>query len=229
MLYPRGARCLGCRDPLHTLPRSVLCAACERQLERLRVQGDICPRCMTPLDERGRCDFCHGKPVRYLRAIYAAYRYAGLARRLIWQLKFYWKDDAALPFITAMGEIVPLGEYDALTYVPLHPKREKKRGANQAQTLCRLLSPRLGMPCLSLLERTSNTRPQMEINLLGRRQNVKNAFQAVQSVEGLRILLVDDIRTSGATAQECARVLLRAGARDVSLLTATIALKKGVK
>ena len=225
LVYPRGVSCLGCGDPLHADRRTGLCEKCMQRLEKLKIT-DACPRCMTKLDANGRCGFCRGKPIRYLRACYGAYTYTGLARKLIWRLKFHWEDEPAQVLADNMLPLPPRGEYDALVPVPLHERRQRRRGANQAETLCRLLAPRLGMPVLPLLKRTGDTLSQVKLSAAMRRKNVRNAFEATGSAEGLRILLVDDIRTTGATAQECARMLLKCGAKYVGLLTAAIAMKK---
>lgn len=228
-LYPRASACLGCGDPLHAEVRTCLCKTCRDALEKLRIPDSACPHCMSPLDERGRCAFCRGHGLKGLKAGYGAYRYAGVARKLIWRLKFFWQDEAAQALCDSMRQLVPLGEYDVLTPVPLYRKRVRYRGCNQAETLCRLLAPQLGMPVVCALIRTRNTAPQVTLSAHQRRKNVRHAFRATENVEGLRILLVDDIRTTGATARECAKELTRAGAKHVSILTAAIAIKKNDK
>lgn len=228
MLYPRGVICLGCGNPLHTDPRTCLCVRCKDSLENLRLKNP-CPRCMTPLNERGRCSFCHGRMLKYLKAGYSVFAYKGIARRLIWQMKFYWKDEAAWVLAEGMTAAFPPGGYDALVPVPLHKRRQHKRGANQAETLSKLVSHKAGLPVMTALNRISDTRSQVRLSAAQRRKNVKDAFACAENVEGLRLLLVDDIRTTGATAQECARVLLCSGAKEVGILTAAIALKKDEK
>lgn len=225
MLYPRGVCCLLCGDPRHADRRTCLCTDCAEKLSLLRVRENACPRCMMRVNEKGVCTYCRSGAMKGLKAGYAAYFYRGSARRLIWLLKFYWQDEAAMALIDSMTEVAPRGEYDALVPVPLHEKRLRRRGKNQAETLCGLLSPRLGLPVLQGLKRIRNTHSQVSLSAALRKQNVKGAFQAIESVEGLRLLLVDDVRTTGATARECARELTRAGAGTVGIMTAALVEK----
>jgi ComF family protein len=198
---------------------------CRDNLATLRLRNDACPRCMSRVNEQGVCVYCRSGAMKGLKAGYAAYRYMGEARQLIWLLKFHWQDEAVLALTESMAEAVPRGEYDALVPVPLHPRRLRRRGKNQAETLCGLLSPRLGLPVLQGLKRIRNTHSQVSLSAALRKQNVKGAFQAIESVEGLRLLLVDDVRTTGATARECARELTRAGAGTVGIMTAALVEK----
>lgn len=225
LLFPRNARCLYCRHPRNALPLG-LCPACMEKLEELAIGENACPRCMSPLDDSGSCDFCKHKGLGALRFGYAPFHYKSVARQLILQLKFHYQDDAAPLLSQRMLPLIPLGEYDALAPVPLHHRKQRARGANQAEILCHLLSPKAGLPVLPLLERIRFTKPQKNLTPFQRQKNVQDAFQLTGSAEGLRILLVDDIRTTGATARECARVSLRGKAKSVSLLTAAIATRE---
>jgi ComF family protein len=111
---------------------------------------------------------------------------------------------------------------DAISYVPLHPARERERGYNQAAELAREIAGPLGLPLLrGAVDRSRSTPPQVGLNRPDRMTNVKGAFATSGScqVEGLALLLVDDVMTTGATANECARELLRAGAREVRVAT----------
>ena len=136
---------------------------------------------------------------------FAAFRHRGAARELVMQLKYRYCDEAADALALAMAQCVPLGRYDALVPVPLHARRQRTRGGNQAEILCRALSPRLGLPVLNLLTRVRETREQ---------------------ARGLRLLIVDDVRTTGATARACAQALSQGGARKLGILTATAAVQE---
>jgi ComF family protein len=110
---------------------------------------------------------------------------------------------------------------DALVPVPLHPRRKRERGFNQAQSLCELLSQRAGLPLWPALERVRYTESQTRFSRAERLQNIRGAFRcaAPWPIEDARLLLVDDIFTTGSTVDECARVLRRAGAASVRVLT----------
>lgn len=111
--------------------------------------------------------------------------------------------------------------YDVVMPVPLHVRRLRWRGFNQAQLLARAIARAAGVPLDPYaLRRVRQTLPQVHLNETERRHNVARAFAVVdpRSVRRRRILLVDDVYTTGATVEECSRVLLRAGARHVDVL-----------
>ena len=100
--------------------------------------------------------------------------------------------------------------------VPLHPKKEKRRGFNQTLLLCGAISEKTGIPVLENgLRRKKDTAPQSLLSVEERKENLRDVFEAAAGVEGKRILLVDDIFTTGTTCNECARALYRAGAAGV--------------
>jgi ComF family protein len=124
-----------------------------------------------------------------------------------------------------MAEVSRLNAFndcDVIVPVPLHPERLRWRGYNQALLLARRVGKRLKRPVDGFsLTRTRNTQPQVELRESERRRNVTGAFAVVEGsrLQGKKILLVDDVYTSGATAGECARVLTESGAENVSVLT----------
>ncbi len=132
------------------------------------------------------------------------------------------KDFLAACLAQTAQEELELGEINAIVPVPLHRSRERERGFNQSAVLAGALARQLGLPVReALLLRHRKTRPQTGLTFAQRRRNVRGAF-AVRSgvtIDKLRILLVDDVYTTGATAHACARALRRAGARSVVVLT----------
>ncbi|MGB7949152.1 MAG: ComF family protein [Candidatus Binatia bacterium] len=111
---------------------------------------------------------------------------------------------------------------DLIVPVPLHPKRLRWRGFNQSLLLARQVSRKYDVPVDPfLLDRRRETLTQTELTEEERRRNVRGAFETdpKKSLKGRRVLLVDDVYTSGATVNECSRVLMRAGAREVTVLT----------
>ena len=110
-----------------------------------------------------------------------------------------------------------LAKTDFVLSVPLHPKKEKKRGFNQTHILCEQLSARTGLPFRrDILVRKRETAAQSTLDSSKqRRQNLKNAFAVTEDLTGKQVLLVDDIFTTGATCNECAKELYRAGAQKV--------------
>jgi len=108
---------------------------------------------------------------------------------------------------------------DSITNVPLHRKKRRKRGYDQSEVLARALAEHSGIPYESTLKRIVDTPTQTNLDRSRRIANVKGAFETSADVRGKCILLVDDVLTTGSTAAECARTLLKSGAREVRILT----------
>ena len=101
-LLPRAALCLLCGDPRRAGGQDCLCPACREGLSRLRLRDQVCLRCMTPLDEHGRCAFCAAGGLEGLQEGFAAFRHRGAARELVMQLKYRYCDEAADALALAM-------------------------------------------------------------------------------------------------------------------------------
>lgn len=149
--------------------------------------------------------------------------FEGPVRTAVHRLKY--RDGHALAgplggLLVGWWEEHPLG-VDVVVPVPLHPQRLERRGYNQAALLAAVLARGVGLPLLErALVRVRNTRPQMSLGREARRANVAGAFRAVDgAVEGQRVLLVDDVCTTGATLEACADALREAGAAEVRALT----------
>jgi predicted amidophosphoribosyltransferase len=138
------------------------------------------------------------------------------------KLKFGGWRGVAGAFAVAM-EALDLPAVEVVTWVPLARAREAERGYDQAQALARALARRIGRPAVPLLRRTVATAPQAKRSAAERRAALAGAFRSVRAAPR-SVLLVDDVLTTGATADSCARELRRAGAGSVVLATATRAL-----
>jgi len=112
--------------------------------------------------------------------------------------------------------------FDVIVPVPLHPARRRERGFNQAELLARSLSRLTGLPVMLVLERVRYTTTQTAFDRTERMENLRNAFRLrpARNVRGSRVLLVDDVLTTGSTLSECARVLKESGASSVHAATA---------
>ena len=118
------------------------------------------------------------------------------------------------------------GEFDTVTWVPVSRKRLKRRGYDQARLLAEEAARVLEVPALPLLSKTRDTPPQSGLEEAGqRRANVLGVYRAPDAAAGLRVLLADDVVTTGSTLSECARTLLTAGAAEVVCVTLAQARK----
>jgi len=208
---------------LRELFRYPLCRSCLHAPEPLSAEF-FCVSCRTPfqnafpLDPQGRCAICRSG-LRGFDAAYSFAAYEGVMRQLIHLYKYARIKTLAGPLADLLARAMPLDEsFDAIVPVPLHWFRKWRRGFNQAELLARSLSKRTGIPLAHALKRRKSTRTQAGLSNRARRENVTRAFHA-RAVEGKRLLLIDDVMTTGSTGAACALALKRAGAARVALLT----------
>ncbi len=152
----------------------------------------------------------------------APFGFVGPVRRAVHRLKFGgWRPVADALAVAMVGawDGAPWGPPDAVTWVPLSRRRLATRGYDQARALASAVAPRLGAPRVRLLRRAGDAGPQARRGGAERRAAMRGVFAAAREVSG-RILLVDDVLTTGATAGACAEALLAAGASEVALLAA---------
>jgi len=185
----------------------------------------FCVSCRTPfqnafpLDADGRCALCRFG-LRGFDAAYCFGSYEGVLRELIHLYKYGRVKTLARPLGALLAAALPREEcFDAVTPVPLHWRRQWQRGFNQSELLARTIARRCGVPVIHALKRVRPTVAQAGLSNTGRRRNVAAAFRPRRAVEGKRILLIDDVMTTGSTAAACALALKRAGASKVALLT----------
>ncbi len=144
--------------------------------------------------------------------------YDGILKEAIYQLKYSGLRNLARPLSGLLLQL-PLPDADLIVPVPPDRYRLKNRGFNHTSLIARYLSKRLKMPLvIDGLIKIKATPQQINLKREERLKNLKRAFRAVKSFSGKRILLIDDVITTGATASECARALLLAGASEVYLV-----------
>lgn len=174
-----------------------------------------------PLDEKGVCAACRSG-LRGFDHAASFGLYEGSLRRLIHLYKYSGMKQLAGTLAGFMDRAVPIdASFDAVVPVPLHWRKQWDRGFNQSELLARHIARRRGVPVLHALRRRRSTAVQAGLASAGRRRNVAGAFtlRSGPKLAGKRILLIDDVMTTGATASACASALKRGGAKSVSLLT----------
>jgi ComF family protein len=221
-------RCAHCRSPLGEPAAPFFCSSCWADFSTL--QGRLCPRCGRPFaspealahSPEHECGACRRSPPRYDQAL-AVGQFEGALREAIHQYKYRPCRSLAAPLARWMlDHLRVLTTIDVIMPVPLHRSRLRERGFNQALLLASTVSKAHGIPLsYDNLTRFRSTRPQVELSGEERVLNVRGAFRLAkpEDVEGKRILLVDDVFTTGATMNECAAVLKSAGALSVVALT----------
>jgi len=194
---------------------SLLCAACTAELPRL--PQALCPRCTLPSPTGEVCGRCQKHPPHFDRMI-AAFPYAFPIDRLVQQLKYGHQLALASWLGEQLAEQCEGIEANLIIPMPLHPERMAERGFNQSVEIARPVARRLGKTiAFHACQRTRPTSPQEGLSLLQRRRNLKHAFACPTELTGLDILLVDDVATTGASADECARTLKLHGATTVTV------------
>lgn len=229
MLFPRAANCLCCRDPRHASLADCLCEKCREELKQLWVPPEACNRCLSPVKAGKPCQRCASEAMQEIDRVFAPYMYKNAVRSLIHAFKFDACNEA-LPLLgEAMAKALSERNFDCIVPVPLHTKRLRKRGVNQSLLLAKSLGERTGIPVFDAMSRIRHVTPQSLLNEKDRMENVKDAFKANETVAGKRVLLVDDVRTTGSTANACAKALKEAGACSVSLCTVAVVYKSARK
>jgi predicted amidophosphoribosyltransferase len=203
-------RCVACGTA-----GGLLCAGCRSELVLLR--GTACARCGCPTAwPVERCGECAGRRLAFASAR-AAVAYIGPARPLVSAWKERGLRGAGTLAVELVAETVPRPSVEALTFVPGESDRVAWRGLNTAEVLARSLAVPWQLPVEPLLERVRNVRPQRGLPRAARAANVRGSFCA-RGPAPRAVALVDDVYTTGATANAAARELRRAGARSVHVV-----------
>jgi ComF family protein len=224
LFYP--ATCVVCSANVERA--DYLCGDCQRRAPR--IVPPFCTKCSEPfpgaITQTFSCANCEHRILHFDCAV-AAYRSRGLVRRLVHQFKYAKQRHLRYPVAAWLLETLHDPrlhgrQFDAIVPVPLHPARERERGFNQAVLLAELLAVSAAVPMRLVLERTRYTTTQTAYDRAERMENLHGAFRLRknQDVRDLRVLLIDDVLTTGSTLSECARVLRAAGAVSVHAATA---------
>jgi ComF family protein len=200
-----GGACYVCRGQA----RGLLCAACLAELPRL--PEALCPRCALPAPSGALCGRCLAEPPQY-DATVAVLAYDFPADVLVHALKFRGELSLAPLLAGLLKERIDSQPMHLLVPVPLSAERLRRRGYNQALEIARYLPGQVDFSCCV---RTRDAAPQMELPWAERQRNVRAAFRCTRPLAGQTVAVVDDVMTTGATLDELARTLKRAGAARV--------------
>lgn len=220
-------RCASCGGELEEGAPIPLCKGCRTGIGYIR--SPLCTVCGEPFasdaEKDHPCGSCLVSPPPF-RVARSLGRYDGNLMTMIHRLKYHEQSRLAAPLgrLLAGGDYpgLRLGETSLVIPVPLHLRRLRQRGFNQSLLLAKALGKRHGIPVdARSLRRPVASDPQVSLGRRERERNVRGVFAVEDAgrVKGMDVLLVDDVYTTGSTLKECARVLLRAGAREVSVLT----------
>lgn len=247
-IFPSGIYCVCCGDLIDSTRPYALCDACVRALHW--TVGPVCSKCGKELAPSGKstgsdtpnwsghllCEDCRVFSRRFQKGL-SCVRYGLMERNLIHQLKYGGKAYVAdslsqIMYDRLCAEALPDWP-DWIVPVPMHEKKRRKRGYNQAELLAEGISQLSDIPRINALMRRKETAAMSGLTGAERRENLKNVFtvceKQVRIIENRTLLLIDDVYTTGTTADECAAALLSAGAGQVYVLVFASGTDRSVK
>jgi ComF family protein len=217
--------CRLCRQPLRNVSRIPVCPACLAKTRPIEAEF-FCRQCRTPfvnafpLDEHDLCTVCRESQANF-DAAYSYGSYEGTLRDLIHLFKYARVESLSLPLSRLMAGALPRDErFDLVMAMPMHWLKRWLRGFNQAELLAKPIAQRLCLPLARNLNRKKLGKSQAGLDFAERMTNLEDAFylRHPEQIPGRRILLVDDVMTTGATLRSAAGLLKDAGARRVCAL-----------
>lgn len=225
-LYPPA--CIACKVALPVNGGEFyICARCRPLFAA--VPAPFCKKCGQPLGDGGEgCAACFGKSFHF-ESNESAFVYDALMRELLHDLKFRNKKRIATGLGRLWAERIALPDSEfSLTWLPMHRKKRRERGFDQAEIMACEIAARLGCPVAKMLSREADTPPQSGLHPKLRAENVSGAFEIANgaAVAGRSVVIIDDIFTTGASINECAKILMDGGAKAVYARTLAVALKK---
>ena len=218
LLYPK--RCDLCGEVI-----ALDEARCEECRNTKPITGKICRKCGR---EEATCRCQQQKFSPGYRAFCAPYYFDGSMRKGVYRLK----NSGFTELVPGMADAVVAAcrqryeavMFDAVTFVPMRRRRQRRRGYNQSRLLAEAVAKRYGIPCVPLLKKVKNTRSQRTSDASQRKVNLYGAFAVIDGAEvaGKTLLIVDDVKTTGYTLSECAVMLNAAGAAAVYAAAFTV-------
>lgn len=201
IIFPKPSSCSGCGRELIKFDKYRLCSECFGKIKKYEAEGE---NVITDTDFDNVIISCC---------------YEGLVREMIHKIKYKDKREIALTIAALMADEVNGAylNYDLIVPVPISLKKLKKRGYNHVYIIARELSELIKVPVLDCIRRVKDTEPQILFNSIERWYNVKDCFEIDTNLYAKKILLLDDVITTGATAHYCAAEIKKAGAAKVTV------------
>lgn len=216
LLYP--SICPLCKKHSDSSEHSPICKNCWDGIKQY--SGPACSICATPLVSKYAtiCESCINNSPKFSRVLNYGL-YSGALAEAIHRMKFYGIRRLAKPLTRLLLDL-QIPKHDGVLPVPLSKKGLISRGFNQSLLISKMLSKELGILLFTnTLLKIKDTLPQIGLNAKQRMKNIKGAFAVSSNIKGLKLLLVDDVMTTGATARECSKALINAGAKEVIVIT----------
>lgn len=220
-------QCLGCAEILHPFTGQIFCPVCSDKIKF--VSGSICPVCGTTFSDSPAPDHVCGDCLEnktYFTCARSIFRYETFILEVIHQFKYGRNMSVGETLASYMAGFsfpdIDFTDYSMIIPVPLNIKRLRERGFNQSLILARAMGKKRQIPVnFSVLKRQKFTLTQAGSNRNERKQNIKGAFEVKDSkkIAGKNVIIIDDVYTTGATINECAKTLTMAGAKKVAVLT----------
>ncbi len=224
-IYPRNIYCILCGVPIEREEKFSLCSPCKSEVMFLR--GRVCDKCGKPLDELyipNRCPQCTNREFYFTKA-FSCVEYDENTKKIVYGLKYNGLRYFSYHISEIMGEHLTLlvnTNFDLIIPVPLHKNKERKRSFNQSFLIAKYLGRILDKPIdRKSLVRIKDTLEQNKLSKEERIENLRKAFEISENhnIIDKNILLVDDVFTTGETANQCSKTLIENGAKEIHVIT----------
>ena len=220
IFFPSNLKCVVCGRELFADTRYFICEDC---LEKLSRNTKFCERCGRAMNNDARfCDDCKNNEYAFSVA-YAPFIYEDEVRKIVHKFKYGNSKYIAKPIAEFLADLYYEHNFtaDLITFVPMHKKAKRERGYNQAEEIAKNLGEILGLPTISTLNKVKNLPHLAKMKKGERAQAVLDAYELIDKaqIKGKKILLIDDVFTTGATANACSQKLNKAKPESITVLT----------
>ncbi|MDW5299479.1 MAG: ComF family protein [Sedimentibacter sp.] len=227
LLYPEKNTCFFCDAYDESIGEKYICSECETLIKK--IIPPVCSKCSKPIDYNSSTNLCPdcSSYENHFEVSKSPFAYEGLIKKGIYNFKYHNKPYFSKFFGNCLVDYMEKTNYVSFDYivsVPLHITKMRSRGYNQSELLAKHISNKLSIPYVDALKRTKLTPKQSSQSKEARRKNLNNAFSvkensSVNLIKNSSVLLVDDVYTTGSTADECSKALLDFGVDKVYVIT----------